>query len=112
MTSRSVAQIAVASMRTSTSAVPGRGTGLSTSVNSPGLPRIHAFIVFTFFPGYIILYIILASRNTRGLPEGGSDETRAIGPSDRRDAGAATPCLRAGCNAQWNHQGQHRRRSS
>src|SRR5262245_30242072 len=45
MISRSVAQIATASMRTSTSAFFGTGTGLSLSDNSPGLPRTQAFIV-------------------------------------------------------------------
>src|SRR5919197_586332 len=45
MISRSVAQIATASMRTSTSAFLGTGTGLSFSINSPGLPSTQAFIV-------------------------------------------------------------------
>src|ERR1035437_5091598 len=44
MTSRSVAHTAIASMRTSTSAAPGRGTGFSTSLSSPGLPSTQAFI--------------------------------------------------------------------
>src|SRR5437016_5385181 len=45
MISRSVAQIATASMRTSTSARFGTGIGLSISFNSPGSPSTHAFIV-------------------------------------------------------------------
>ena len=44
MISRSVAQIATASMRTSTSARFGTGTGLSFSESSPGSPSTHAFI--------------------------------------------------------------------
>src|SRR5262245_11577955 len=44
MISRSVAQIATASMRTSTSAFFGTGTGLSLSISSPGLPSTQAFI--------------------------------------------------------------------
>src|SRR5580692_11663880 len=62
MISRSVAQIATASIRTRTSARLGTGTGFSVSFNSPGLPRTHAFIlsgtwksglVFTPGPEYI-----------------------------------------------------------
>src|ERR1035437_4706619 len=45
MTSRSVAQIAAASIRTSTSARFGTGTGLSFSVSSPGSPNTQAFMV-------------------------------------------------------------------
>src|SRR5689334_6355417 len=45
MISRSVAQIATASMRTSTSARFGTGTGLSTSLSSPGSPSTHARMV-------------------------------------------------------------------
>ena len=45
MISRSVAQIATASMRTSTSARFGTGTGFSTNVTWPGSPSTHAFIV-------------------------------------------------------------------
>src|SRR6478672_8068874 len=45
MISRSVAQIATASMRTSTSALRGTGIGLSRKVSSPGLPSTHAFMV-------------------------------------------------------------------
>ena len=44
MISRSVAQIATASMRTSTSAGPGCGTGFSVGRISPGPPSTHAFI--------------------------------------------------------------------
>src|SRR5712672_2324850 len=44
MISRSVAQIATASMRTRTSARPGTGVGLSRSRSSSGLPSTHAFI--------------------------------------------------------------------
>src|SRR5262249_6348726 len=42
--SRSVAQIATASMRTRTSAAPGTGTGFSVRNNSSGPPRTQAFI--------------------------------------------------------------------
>src|SRR3954468_22173255 len=45
MISRSVAHTAIASMRTSTSAAPGWGTGFSTSFNSSGLPSTHAFMI-------------------------------------------------------------------
>jgi hypothetical protein len=45
ITSRSVAQIATASMRTSTSAFFGTGTGLSTSASWPGSFSTQAFIV-------------------------------------------------------------------
>src|ERR1700674_3008558 len=44
MISRSVAQIATASMRTRTSARPGIGVGLSRSRSSSGPPRTQAFI--------------------------------------------------------------------
>ncbi len=44
--SMSVAQTAIASTRTSTSAAPGSGTGFSTRVSSSGLPSTQAFIVF------------------------------------------------------------------
>ena len=46
MISMSVAQTAIASIRTSTSAGPGSGTGFSTSASSSGLPSTQAFIVF------------------------------------------------------------------
>src|SRR5690349_10314466 len=52
ITSRSVAQMAVASTRTNTSAPPGTGIALSTSVKSPGLPSTHAFMVFDIFGFY------------------------------------------------------------
>src|SRR5262245_42428042 len=45
MLSRSVAQIATASMRTSTSAWRGTGTGFCVSASSPGLPSTHAFML-------------------------------------------------------------------
>src|SRR6266516_661156 len=45
ITSRSVAQIATASMRTRTSARRGTGTGFSPSASSPGSPSTHAFMV-------------------------------------------------------------------
>ena len=45
MISRSVAQIATASMRTSTSAFFGTGTALSISLSSPGSPSTQAFIM-------------------------------------------------------------------
>ena len=46
MISISVAQTAIASIRTSTSAGPGSGTGFSTSDSSSGSPSTQAFIVF------------------------------------------------------------------
>src|ERR1700733_8357370 len=45
MTSISVAQTAIASIRTRTSAEPGSGTGFSTSDNCSGSPSTQAFIV-------------------------------------------------------------------
>jgi hypothetical protein len=45
MISRSVAQIATASMRTSTSARFGAGTGLVVNVSCSGSPNTQAFIV-------------------------------------------------------------------
>src|SRR5262245_66033083 len=45
MISRSVAQIATASMRTSTSAFFGTGTGFCFKVRWPGSPSTHAFMV-------------------------------------------------------------------
>ena len=45
MTSRSVAQIATASILISTSALPGITTGLSIKDSSSGSPKTHAFIV-------------------------------------------------------------------
>jgi len=45
MISRSVAQTAIASMRTSTSAAWGWGTGLSTKLSWSGSPRTQAFMV-------------------------------------------------------------------
>ena len=45
MISMSVAQTAMASMRTSTSARPGSGTGFSTSWSSSGPPSTQAFMV-------------------------------------------------------------------
>src|SRR5215469_1672184 len=63
MISRSVAQIATASMRTSTSARFGTGTGFCVSLSSPGLPSTQAFmvpgmgkslLVFTPGPPYMI----------------------------------------------------------
>jgi hypothetical protein len=45
MISRSVAQIATASMRTKTSARFGTGTGFWLSLSSPGLPSTQAFMV-------------------------------------------------------------------
>src|SRR5215471_8744100 len=44
MISRSVAQIATASMRTRTSARLGTGVGFSRRLSSSGLPSTHAFI--------------------------------------------------------------------
>ncbi len=45
MISMSVAHTAIASIRTSTSALAGSGTGFSTRCSSSGLPSTHAFIV-------------------------------------------------------------------
>src|SRR5215467_14042170 len=45
MMSRSVAQIATASIRTRTSAGRGTGTGLSTSESRPGSPSTQAFML-------------------------------------------------------------------
>ena len=45
MISRSVAQIATASMRTRTSAFFGTGTGLSFNESWPGSPSTHAFML-------------------------------------------------------------------
>src|SRR5262245_5467913 len=56
ITSRSVAQIATASIRMSTSATPGMGTGLSTRLSWPGSPSTHVFITFIFFLGSIIRF--------------------------------------------------------
>src|SRR5271163_3320885 len=78
MISRSVAQIATASMRTRTSARLGTGTGFSLNFSSPGLPRTHAFIlsgigksglVFTPGPEYIRVFPIpfAALLSARGL---------------------------------------------
>src|ERR1700676_3351308 len=69
MISRSVAQIATASMRTKTSARLGTGTGFSVSLSSPGLPRTQAFIisgigksalVFTPGPAYMVVILVAA----------------------------------------------------
>ena len=49
----SVAQTAIASTRTSTSARPGSGTGFSTRLSSSGPPSTQAFIVFGI--GYSLL---------------------------------------------------------
>src|SRR5579862_862823 len=62
MISKSVAQIATASIRTRTSARLGTGTGFSVSFSSPGLPSTHALnlsgmgksgLVFTPGPEYM-----------------------------------------------------------
>src|SRR4029453_9420647 len=44
------------SIRTSTSATPGMGTGFSPRLSLPGSPRTHAFIFFINFPRYIIRF--------------------------------------------------------
>src|SRR3954447_3420072 len=71
--SRSVAQIATASMRTSTSARFGTGTGFSVSFSSPGSPSTQArivsgtgmsFVVFT--PGGAYIVVSLFGRDARG----------------------------------------------
>ncbi len=63
MISRSVAQIATASMRTSTSALLGTGTGFCVNASSPGSPSTQAFmlvrnrkfgLVFTPAGAYIV----------------------------------------------------------
>src|SRR3989442_5071499 len=66
MFSRSVAQIATASMRTSTSAFFGTGTGLSVSASAPGSPSTHAFMVsgmgqsgLVFTPGGAYMLMVL-----------------------------------------------------
>ena len=73
MISRSVAQIATASIRTSTSARFGTGTGFSVSFSSPGLPSTQArimsgtgmsFAVFT--PGGAYIVVLPYSAATRG----------------------------------------------
>ena len=46
MISMSVAQTAIASIRTKTSARPGSGTGFSTNASSSGPPSTQACIVF------------------------------------------------------------------
>jgi hypothetical protein len=56
ITSRSVAQIATASIRTSTSATPGVGYRLVDQAQFAGIPSTHAFIAFIFFLGYIIRF--------------------------------------------------------
>src|ERR1043166_9994845 len=74
MFSRSVAQIATASMRTSTSAFFGTGTGLSVSASSPGSPSTHAFMVsgmgqsgLVFTPGGAYLVMILLGAGSQSL---------------------------------------------
>src|SRR5262249_40535839 len=69
MISRSVAQIATASMRTSTSARFGTGTGLSVNFSSPGSPSTHAFMVSgtgmsfdVFTPGGAYIRCLLKTR--------------------------------------------------
>src|SRR6185436_9374050 len=73
MISRSVAQIATASMRTSTSARFGAGTGFSVSFNSPGSPSTQARIVSgtgmsldVFTPAGAYILFSLFSRDARG----------------------------------------------
>src|SRR5947207_13370335 len=73
MISRSVAQIATASMRTSTSARFGTGAGFSVSFNSPGSPSTHARMVsgtgmsgLVFTPGGAYMGLLpLFSRRVR-----------------------------------------------
>src|SRR5262245_36378633 len=101
-------------MRTSTSATPGVGTGLSTRLSWPGSPSTHAFIAFIFFlaissvfaarkalaPGLsLVNRVYIICLRPRGLPEGGTDETRAIGLSDRRGARVAPHRVRTGHDA-------------
>src|SRR3954447_5376342 len=73
ITSRSVAQIATASMRTSTSARFGIGTGFSVSFSSPGSPSTQARIVSGtgmsfagFTPGGAYIVVFLLGRDARG----------------------------------------------
>src|SRR6185312_1201317 len=70
MISRSVAQIATASMRTSTSARLGTGTGFSVGFSSLGLPSTQAFMVpgmgksgLVFTPGAEYMGAVLAARS-------------------------------------------------
>src|SRR5829696_7768525 len=81
MISRSVAQIATASMRRSTSARLGTGTGLVVSFSSPGSPSTHArmlsgtvrsFEVVTPGGAYMALAPVLFGRGRR--PDGGGAE--------------------------------------
>src|SRR5438045_3487077 len=74
ITSRSVAQIATASMRTSTSARFGTGTGLSVSFSSPGSPSTHARMVsgtgmslHVFTPGGVYIGSSLLLRRCRRM---------------------------------------------
>src|SRR5216684_4244539 len=74
MFSRSVAQIATASMRTSTSAFFGTGTGLSVSASSPGSPSTHAFMVsgmgqsgLVFTPGGAYMLMVLLGAGSASL---------------------------------------------
>src|ERR1700739_4808199 len=69
MISRSVAQIATASMRTSTSARLGTGTGFFAGLSSPALPSTQAFIVsgigksgLVFTPGPEYMGTLLAAK--------------------------------------------------
>src|SRR2546425_5329441 len=75
MFSRSVAQIATASMRTSTSAFFGTGTGLSVSASSPGSPSTHAFMVsemgqsgLVFTPGGAYMLLVPSRRRLGTAP--------------------------------------------
>ena len=68
MTSISVAQTAIASIRTRTSARPGSGTGFSTSDNCSGSPRTQAFIVSGI--GYSLLRAAVISVRLMSLPAG------------------------------------------
>src|SRR5580704_5854183 len=100
MISRSVAQIATASMRTRTSARLGTGTGFSESFSSPGLPRTQAFIlsgtgksalVFTPGPAYMVasfgrfLWSLLSGRPSPALIMNFSAERNGL---SRRLAGS------------------------
>src|SRR5215213_3379482 len=79
MISRSVAQIATASMRTSTSARFGTGTGLVVSLSSPGSPSTHARmvsgtgmsgLVLTPVGAYIFLFLVSLGCHRRAVRKG------------------------------------------
>src|SRR5882672_3722593 len=93
MISRSVAQIATASMRTSTSARFGTGTGLSVSLSLCGSPSTQAFmvsgtgisgLVFTPVGAYIciLLEVLAGERAFGGVQSAEFGRQRAGGGND------------------------------